>query len=79
MQKNEIIEIINNKTIEAKKLINEINELKKMLSNYDNQITTNFTSEDKVNIFMSYFKGRDNVYPYLSIDRKDPNKKILYT
>ena len=75
MQRNEIIEIINNKTIEVKKLIKEINELKKMLNNYDNQIKPNFTSEDKVNIFMSYFKGRDNVYPYLSIDKKDPNKK----
>ena len=75
MQRNEIIEIINKKTVEARKLINEINELKKVLSNYDKQIKINFTNEDKVNIFMNYFKGRDNVYPYISIDKKDTSKK----
>ncbi len=75
MQKNEIIELINKKTIEAKKIINEINELKLMLKNYDNKITNNYTNEEKINIFMDYFKGRDNVYPYLSIDKKDPSKK----
>ena len=46
-----------------------------MLSNYDNQSKTNFTNEEKVNIFMDYFKGRDSIYPYLSIDKKDPSKK----
>ena len=75
MQKNEIIELINKKTIEAKKLINEINELKLMLKNYDNKIVTKYTNEEKVNIFMDYFKGRDNVYPYLSIDKNNPSKK----
>ena len=49
MQKNEIIEAINQKTLEAKKLINEINDLKKLLSNYDNPSRTNFTNEEKVN------------------------------
>ena len=75
MQRNEIIEAINQKNLEAKKIINEINDLKKLLSNYDNQSKTNFTNEEKVNIFMDYFKGRDSIYPYLSIDKKDPNKK----
>ena len=70
MQRNEIIETINQKTLEAKKLINEINDLKKLLSNYDNQLKTNFTDEEKINIFMDYFKGRDSIYPYLSIDKK---------
>ena len=65
MQKNEIIEAINRKTIEAKKLFNEINELKNILNSLDNQIKNNFTNEDKVNLFMDYFKGRDNIYPYL--------------
>lgn len=69
MQKNEIIEAINQKTLEAKKIINEINDLKKLLSNFDYQPKTNFTNEEKVNIFMDYFKGRDSIYPYLSIDR----------
>ena len=75
MQRNEIIEVINQKTLEAKKIINEINDLKKLLSNYDNQHKTNFTNEEKINIFMDYFKGRDSIYPYLSIDKKDPSKK----
>ncbi len=75
MQRNEIIEVINKKTLEAKKLINEINDLKKLLSNYDNRSKISFTNEEKLNIFMNYFKGRDSVYPYLSIDKKDPSKK----
>ncbi len=75
MQINDIIETINKKTLEAKKLINEINDLKKLLSSYDNQSKANFTDEEKINIFMNYFKGRDSVYPYLSIDKKDQSKK----
>ncbi len=75
MQKSEIMEIINKKTAEAKKIINEINELKKMLNNYDSQNRAMFTNEEKVNLFMDYFKGRDNIYPYLSIDKKDTSKK----
>ncbi len=71
MQRNEIIEVINKKTLEARKLINEINDLKKLLSNYVNQSKTNFTDEEKINLFMNYFKGRDSIYPYLSIDKKD--------
>ena len=75
MQRNEIIETINKKTIEAKRLINEINDLKKMLNSCDEPVKTNFTNDEKINIFMSYFKGRDSIYPYISIDKKDPNKK----
>ena len=74
MQRKEIIENINKKTLEAKRLINEINELKKLLISYDNQFKKNITNDEKVNIFMNYFRGRDNIYPYLSIDKKDPNK-----
>lgn len=44
MQRNEIIEAINQKTLEAKKLINEINGLKKLLNNYDNQSKINLTN-----------------------------------
>lgn len=46
MQRHEIIEVINKKTLEARKLINEINDLKKLLSNYVNQSKTNFTDEE---------------------------------
>ena len=75
MQRNEIIEAINQKTIEVKKLISEIDELKKMLSACNSQPKENFTDDEKINIFMDYFKGRDNVYPYLSINKNDPSKK----
>lgn len=59
MQRNEIIEAINQKTLEAKKLINEINDLKKLLSNYDNQSKINFTNKEKDYIDN---KGLDNAY-----------------
>ena len=75
MQKEEIIKIINLKILEVKKLINEINELKRMLVHNDIQSKSNYTNEEKINIFMNYFKGRDSIYPYISIDKKDPNKK----
>ena len=75
MQKNEIIEMINQKTIEAKKLISEINDLKRLLNACENQPIIIFNNEEKVNIFMNYFKGRDSIYPYLSIDKTNPSKK----
>ena len=75
MDRNAIIETINKKTIEAKNLIDEISNLKKLLTNYDNQLKPSFTNEEKVNIFMDYFKGRDTIYAYLSIDKRDSNKK----
>lgn len=74
MQGNEIIEIINQKTLEAKRLISEINILMKLLNNCDNQYKTNFTNEEKINIFMNCFKGRDSIYPCLSINKKDSSK-----
>lgn len=75
MQRDEIIETINRKTIEAKKLIKEINDLKVLLNNTKNETKSDLSQEDKINIFMDYFKGRDSIYPYLSIDKKDPSKK----
>lgn len=74
MQKNEILDAINKKTIEAKKLIDEINYLKKLL-NISDKLDTSISTEEKINIFMDYFKGRDDIYSYLSIDKKDTNKK----
>ena len=74
-KKMRLLKQLNQKTFEAKKLINEINDLKKLLSNYDNQPKINFTNEEKVKLFMDYLKGRNSIYPYLSIDKKDPSKK----
>ena len=33
------------------------------------------SKEEKIKIFMDYFKGRDDAYPYLSIDKNNPNIK----
>lgn len=49
-----------------------------MLNNCDNQFKTNFTNEEKVDIFMDYFKSGDSIYPYLSIDKKILVKSIIY-
>lgn len=64
MSANEIVKLINAKELEIRKLQCEVEFLKKELS---------LSREEKIKIFMSYFKGRDDIYPYLSID-----KKILY-
>ena len=76
MNNSEILKLIKVKELEIKKLQLEIDELKKQF----NEITTNSSEdissrEDSVKIFMNYFKGRNDVYPYLSIDKKNPNIK----
>lgn len=50
--------------------------LKKQLSKSSvNKNEIALSREEKAKIFMSYFKGRDDAYPYLSIDRNNPNLK----
>lgn len=76
MNNSEILKLIKVKELEIKKLQLEIDELKKQF----NEITTNssediLSREDSVKIFMNYFKGRNDVYPYLSIDKNNPNIK----
>ena len=76
MNNNEILKLIKVKELEIKKLQLEIDELKKQF----NEITTNSSEdissrEDSVKIFMNYFKGRNDVYPYLSIDKNNPDIK----
>lgn len=76
MNKSEILKLIKAKELEIKKLELEIDKLKKQF----NEITTNSSEdissrEDSVKIFMNYFKGRNDVYPYLSIDKNNPNIK----
>ena len=76
MNNSEILKLIKVKELEIKKLQLEIDKLTKQF----NEITTN-SSEDissreySVKIFMNYFKGRNDVYPYLSIDKNNPNIK----
>lgn len=76
MNNSEILKLIKVKELEIKKLQLEIDELKKQF----NEITTNSSEdissrEDSVKIFMNYFKGRNDVYPYLSIDKNNTNIK----
>ena len=76
MNNSEILKLIKVKELEIKKLQLEIDELKKQF----NEITTNssediLSREDSVKIFMNYFKGRNDVYPYLSIDKNNPDIK----
>ena len=76
MNNSEILNLIKAKELEIKKLQLEVEELKKQL----NEITPNSSEdtsnrEDSVKIFMNYFKGRNDVYPYLSIDKTNPNIK----
>ena len=76
MNNSEILKLIKVKELEIKKLQLEIDELKKQF----NEITTNSSEdissrEDSVKIFMNYFKGRNDVYPYLSIDKNNPDIK----
>lgn len=74
MNNSEILKLIKVKELEIKKIQLEIDKLKKQF----NEITTNSSEdissrEDSVKIFMNYFKGRSDVYPYLSIDKNNPN------
>lgn len=76
MNNSEILNLIKAKELEIKKLQLEVEKLKKQL----NEITPNSSEdtsnrEDSVKIFMNYFKGRNDVYPYLSIDKTNPNIK----
>ena len=59
---------------EAQTLKNEIEHLKLQLKN-ETTSSKALTIEEKIEIFANYFKGRDDVYPYLSIDKRDTNKK----
>lgn len=76
MDNKKIINLINEKENEIKRIQKEIENLKLKLEN-SNQIeeVVSLNKEEKIKLFMSYFKGRDDIYPYLSIDKNNPNKK----
>ena len=77
MNNNEIRNLINKKELEIKKLQVEVEELKRMLNQSTSDDTELFLSRnEKIKVFMNYFRGRDDVYPYLSIDKNNP--KIKY-
>lgn len=75
MTKEEIIKLIKEKELQRTKLTIEINKLNDLLQSIDSKPKNTLTLEQKLNIYASYFRGRDDIYPYLSIDKKDPSKK----
>lgn len=75
MEREEIIKLIEEKEIELKKLLNEINILKQELQKQNSSKVQEMTIDEKIELYASYFKGRDDVYPYLSINKNDPTKK----
>lgn len=75
MTSEDISNLIKEKEEQIKKLQYEINVLKQKLINDSNKEKSTFTLEQKLEIFMDYFKGRDDVYPYLSINNNNPNVK----
>lgn len=74
MSNKEILDLITSKENEIKKLQEEVRILKLKANEYSDEIKT-FSNEDKIKIFMDYFKGREDTYPYLSIDKNNPTKK----
>ena len=75
MDEKQIKKLIETKQQEIKKLQEEIETLKSSLITSNSNIKQELTREEKIEIFMNYFKGRDDVYPYLPIDKNNPNIK----
>lgn len=75
MNNEELIELIRQKESEIKKLSNEIQLLKLKLQNEENNSLVEMTIEEKVKLYADYFKGRDDVYPYLSVNKNDSSIK----
>ena len=61
--------------MEIKKLSNEVQLLKTKLKNEENNSIVEMTIEEKVKFYADYFKGRHDVYPYLSVNKNDSSIK----
>ena len=59
MTNDEIINLIKIKKEQVNQLLAEISALQ---VKYNSNNLKQFTTEEKINIFMNYFKGRDDVY-----------------
>lgn len=75
MVREELIKLIEQKELELRKLSNEISLLKLELQGENDSQTSKMSIQKKIKIYSDYFKGRDDVYPYLSINKNDSNKK----
>lgn len=68
----EIEMLIKTKKMQVSNLLNEISKLELEISKNKK---LNVSIEEKIKVYAEYFRGRDDVYPYLSIDKRDPSKK----
>ena len=75
MNNNEIELLIKEKELQVSKLYEQIAELKQQLKKEEQNIKSQLSLEQRIEIYMSYFRGRDDVYPYLSINKNNPNIK----
>ncbi len=75
MNTEKLIKLIEQKELELKKLSNEIYLLKAELQKKNNNQIVEMSIDEKINLYADYFKGRDDTYPYLSINKNDPSKK----
>ncbi len=73
MNNQQIANLIKEKELQIEKLSKEIIELKKRIQPDKHQ--KDLSINQKLTIYMNYFKGRTDVYPYLSIDKNNPNIK----
>lgn len=75
MNTDELIRLIKEKEFELKKLSTEIYFLKSELQKKNSNQTLVMNMDEKIKLYASLFRGRDDVYPYLSVNKKDPSKK----
>lgn len=72
INKEEIETLIRTKKSQISSLLDEISKLEYEMNQNKK---TNISIEEKIKVYSDYFRGRDDVYPYLSIDKKDSSKK----
>lgn len=75
MEKENLIKLIEQKELELKKLSNEIYLLKAELQKQNSSQVLEMSIDEKLTLYSDYFRGRDDTYPYLSINKNDPSKK----
>lgn len=75
MNTDELIRLIKEKEFELKKISTEIYFLKSELQKKNSNQTLVMNMDEKIKLYASLFRGRDDVYPYLSVNKKDPSKK----
>lgn len=75
MTEQEITNLIKEKEINIKNLQQEVDFLKQQLKT--NRTENNLSRDEKIGIYMSYFRGREDVYPAISFNKHNPNIKFF--